>query len=126
MNGITEDPEEVKFIDKTTKENGEKCCSILKKFPLTVYLIIGNEFCERFSFYGMRAILVIYFIVEHHFTDAQAILVFHAFCSLAYLSPLFGSVAADNHFGKYRVIVGVSVVYVLGHVLLTLGPLIFL
>ncbi len=118
--------EEISFLHSSREEPGEttekkKCCRSLRQFPLPVFLIIGNEFCERFSFYGMRAILVIYFIVEHNFTESHSILVFHAFVSIAYVAPLFGSVAADNFFGKYFVIVAVSVVYVVGHIFLTIG-----
>ncbi|VDK70455.1 unnamed protein product [Cylicostephanus goldi] len=41
----------------------------LKSYPPAVFLMLGNEFCERFSFYGMKAILTLYFIYEHGYTD---------------------------------------------------------
>uniref|UniRef100_A0A1I7ZFA5 Solute carrier family 15 member 2 n=1 Tax=Steinernema glaseri TaxID=37863 RepID=A0A1I7ZFA5_9BILA len=95
----------------------------LKSYPKGVFFMLGNEFCERFSFYGMRAVLTLYLITEHHFSDSQASLCYHAFVSLAYFSPLFGSIAADNYFGRFRVILWVSLVYVLGHVLLSVGAI---
>ena len=58
---------------------------------------------QRFSFYGMRVILTLYLIHEHHMTDSTASLVFHAFIGIAYFSPLFGSIAADNYFGRFKV-----------------------
>ncbi|TKR96968.1 hypothetical protein L596_010907 [Steinernema carpocapsae] len=95
----------------------------LRNYPKGVFFILGNEFCERFSFYGMRAVLTLYLITEHHFSDSHASLLYHAFVSLAYFSPLFGSIAADNYFGRFRVILWVSLVYVLGHVLLSIGAI---
>lgn len=41
----------------------------LKRYPKGVFFMLGNEFCERFSFYGMRAILTLYLIEEHHLTN---------------------------------------------------------
>lgn len=41
----------------------------LRDYPPAVFFMLGNEFCERFSFYGMRAILTIYVIIEHHFSE---------------------------------------------------------
>ncbi|VDN02760.1 unnamed protein product [Thelazia callipaeda] len=95
----------------------------LRAYPTAVFFMLGNEFCERFSFYGMRAVLMLYLITEHHFTESHASLFYHAFISLAYFSPLIGSVAADNYFGRFRVILWVSLIYVFGHVLLSVGAL---
>ncbi|KAK0424074.1 hypothetical protein QR680_008485 [Steinernema hermaphroditum] len=95
----------------------------LKSYPKGVFFMLGNEFCERFSFYGMRAVLTLYLITEHHFSESKASLCYHAFVSLAYFSPLLGSIAADNYFGRFRVILWVSLVYVLGHVLLSIGAI---
>uniref|UniRef100_F1LFI3 Peptide transporter 3 n=1 Tax=Ascaris suum TaxID=6253 RepID=F1LFI3_ASCSU len=61
--------------------------------------------------------------LSHHgtplFEESQASLFYHAFVSLAFASPLIGSVVADNYFGRFRVILWVSLVYVMGHVLLS-------
>ncbi|KAH7720230.1 POT family protein [Aphelenchoides avenae] len=98
----------------------------LKSYPPGVFFMLGNEFCERFSFYGMRAILVLYLINEHHFQESTASLFYHAFTCLAYISPLLGSIAADNYFGRFRVILWVSLFYVLGHGLLSIGAVPYL
>lgn len=39
------------------------------RYPKGVFFILGNEFCERFSFYGMRAILMLYIIIEYNFQE---------------------------------------------------------
>uniref|UniRef100_A0A0N5AUQ9 Peptide transporter 3 n=1 Tax=Syphacia muris TaxID=451379 RepID=A0A0N5AUQ9_9BILA len=95
----------------------------LRSYPSAVFYMLGNEFCERFSFYGMKAILTLYLINEHHYKENQASLFYHAFVSLAFASPLLGSIAADNYFGRFRVIFWGSLIYVIGHVLLSLGAI---
>uniref|UniRef100_A0A7I4XVV5 Solute carrier family 15 member 2 n=1 Tax=Haemonchus contortus TaxID=6289 RepID=A0A7I4XVV5_HAECO len=95
--------------------------SKLRSYPPTVFLMLGNEFCERFSFYGMKAILTLYFIYEHGYTESFATLIYHAFTCVAYLSPLLGSVLADSYLGRFKVILYGSSIYVLGHVLLSFG-----
>lgn len=96
----------------------------LSGMPPGIPYIIGNEAAERFSFYGMRTILTV-FMVNYlwlmgdaagvRMTDAEATKRFHDFVSLVYLTPLFGALIADFFFGKYRIIMWLSVVYCLGH-----------
>ncbi|CAD5206883.1 unnamed protein product [Bursaphelenchus okinawaensis] len=92
-------------------------------YPPGVFFMLGNEFCERFSFYGMRAILMLYLIHEYQLADSTASLLYHLFISLSYFAPLFGSIVADNYFGRFKVILWVSVIYVIGHLLLSAGAL---
>ncbi|MDF1826383.1 MAG: POT family MFS transporter [Verrucomicrobiales bacterium] len=99
------------------------------KMPPGIPYIIGNEAAERFSFYGMRTILTI-FMVNYlwlmgdsptaKLSDAEATKHFHDFVSLVYLTPIFGALLADLFFGKYRIIMVLSVVYCLGHAVLAL------
>ncbi|GMT00762.1 hypothetical protein PENTCL1PPCAC_22936, partial [Pristionchus entomophagus] len=93
------------------------------EYPPSVFFILGNEFCERFSFYGMKALLTVYLVTEHHFIPSTAVLIYHLFSCIAYLSPLLGSIAADSYFGRYKVILYVSLFYVCGHALLSFGSL---
>lgn len=96
--------------------------------PPGIPFIIGNEAAERFSFYGMRAILVV-FMTEYlrdrsgapaHLTDAQAMVYYHSFQSAAYFFPLAGALLADIFLGKYLTILSLSVVYCFGHLALAL------
>ena len=91
------------------------------KYPKQVFLIIGNEFCERLSYYGMKAILSIYLYQKLHFTKDRATTIYHAFSMLCYFCPIFGAMIADQFLGKFKTIVTISIIYVLGHLLKTLA-----
>lgn len=96
------------------------------RFPPQIKYIIGNEACERFSYYGMRNILTVFliqFLLVQHVPEeaartAEAKAVFHDFVSLAYFFPLLGGYLADRFIGKYRTIFWLSLVYCAGHALL--------
>lgn len=85
-------------------------------YPSSVWFILGNEFCERFSYYGMHAILVIYLTQMLKMDDDTATAIYHAFNMLCYFSPLFGAMLADSLLGKYKTILYVSIVYAIGNV----------
>lgn len=100
------------------------------KFPKGIPYIIGNEAAERFSFYGMKTILTT-FLVSQFFnplnnpdlqiiSNARANEITHTFNSMAYFLPIVGSVLADWFFGKYKVILYLSLVYCLGHAFLAI------
>ncbi|MFY0530185.1 POT family MFS transporter [Archangium gephyra] len=99
-----------------------------ERYPPQIKYIIGNEACERFSFYGMRNILTVFliqYLLLNHVPDeaarqAAAKAVFHDFVSLVYLFPLLGGIIADRFFGKYRTILWLSLLYCVGHLLLAL------
>ncbi|WP_158824702.1 POT family MFS transporter [Mucilaginibacter lacusdianchii] len=100
------------------------------KYPKSIPYIIGNEAAERFSFYGMRSILATFLVAQFFnptlnpalqtVAEAKANESTHFFVSLAYALPFVGAIAADWFFGKYKVILYVSIVYCLGHLCLAL------
>jgi POT family proton-dependent oligopeptide transporter len=96
--------------------------------PPGIPYIVGNEAAERFSYYGMRAILVI-FMTKHlmnaegqpdPMSESNAKAVFHFFSSALYAFPLIGAVIADAFLGKYRTILYLSILYCFGHLALAL------
>ncbi|XP_068698069.1 solute carrier family 15 member 2-like [Montipora foliosa] len=89
-------------------------------FPSSIYYIVGNEFCERFSYYGMKAILILYLTRMLDFTDNKATAIFHSFSMLCYFTPLFGAMLADGWLGKYRTILYVSMVYCTGNLIVSI------
>lgn len=91
-----------------------------RRAPPQVKYIVANEACERFSFYGMGSVLVVYMTGFLLFPDDQAKAWYHAFMMLTYLTPLVGGWLADRYFGRYPVILWVSLFYVGGHATLAL------
>lgn len=98
------------------------------RFPPQIPFIIGNEACERFSFYGMRNILMMFlldYLLKNVNPDpvareAMAKEHFHLFMSGVYFFPLFGGYLADRFLGKYRVIFWLSLLYCAGQACLAL------
>ena len=93
---------------------------MLSRFPKQIKFIVGNEACERFSFYGMRSILVVFMVQHLLMKENHAKEVFHLFVAASYFLPLIGGYLADRFLGKYRVIMSLSLVYCLGHATLAL------
>ena len=88
------------------------------RHPVGFWYIFSGELAERSSYYGMRAILALYMTEKLGFTDGQASVTMSYFIAACYLLPLVGGYLADNVFGKYWTIVGFSLPYILGHVIL--------
>ncbi|MEZ4854916.1 MAG: oligopeptide:H+ symporter [Gelidibacter sp.] len=83
-----------------------------------VYLFFA-ELWERFSFYGMRALLVLYMTKSLLFTDNMAFGVYAAYMSLVYVTPMIGGILADKILGFRKAIILGGVLMALGHFLLT-------
>ena len=98
------------------------------RMPGGIPYIIGNEAAERFSFYGMKTILVVFMV--RYLVDAEGSLApmkeaeatswYHLFMAAVYLTPLLGALLADILLGKYLTILSLSLVYCLGHLALAL------
>ncbi|XP_063241004.1 peptide transporter family 1 isoform X2 [Bacillus rossius redtenbacheri] len=89
------------------------------KYPRSVFFIISNEFCERFSYYGMRTILVIYLTKILSYSDNEATVLYHTFTMFCYFFPLLGAVVADSWLGKFRTIFYLSIVYAIGNIVVS-------
>ena len=90
--------------------------------PQTKY-IVGNEACERFSFYGMRSILTLYMTGMLAMSESAAVEVAHLFNAAIYVLPLLGAWIADRFLGRYRTILYISLFYCLGHGVLATADL---
>ena len=90
----------------------------LMTHPRGFFFLFAGEFAERFSFYGMRAILPLYMADQMGFGEARGGAFYYYFLSACYFLPLLGGYIADNYFGKYWTIVGFSVPYIMGHLIL--------
>uniref|UniRef100_A0A8C4F2F7 Solute carrier family 15 member 1a n=1 Tax=Dicentrarchus labrax TaxID=13489 RepID=A0A8C4F2F7_DICLA len=87
-------------------------------YPLSIFFIVVNEFCERFSYYGMRAVLVLYFKYFLRWDNDLATSIYHTFVALCYLTPILGAIVADSWLGKFKTIIYLSIVYAIGQVLM--------
>uniref|UniRef100_A0A8C0VB88 Solute carrier family 15 member 1-like n=1 Tax=Cyanistes caeruleus TaxID=156563 RepID=A0A8C0VB88_CYACU len=92
-------------------------------FPLSIFFIVINEFCERFSYYGMKAVLTLYFTRFLLWGDNFATAIYHAFVALCYLTPILGAIIADSWLGKFKTILYLSIVYAIGQVVLSVGSI---
>ncbi|WP_394848058.1 peptide MFS transporter [Pendulispora brunnea] len=93
------------------------------KHPLGLYVLFGTEMWERFCYYGMRALLVL-FLVEHHgWQPSEANGVFKWYTSLVYLTPLMGGFLADRYLGLRPSIALGGTLMGIGAFLLTQEPL---
>jgi POT family proton-dependent oligopeptide transporter len=103
------------------------------KMPPGVPYIVGNEAAERFSFYGLRAILMVYmtkYLVDRQgnlapLDEFKATEIYHNFLSAVYFIPLFGAIISDVWWGKYKTILILSLVYCLGPFFLAFDRTIF-
>ena len=90
------------------------------RWPPQIKYIVGNEACERFSYYGMRSILAGYItgaVLKGGLgqDDDTATNIIHIFVSVNYLMPLFGAWLSDKLIGRYHTILWVSLFYCAGH-----------
>ena len=96
--------------------------------PSGIPFIVGNEAAERFSYYGMKAILVPFmtkYLCDASgafdvMSDADAKIWIHTFQAGVYFFPFLGAILADAVFGKYRTILWLSIVYCFGHLALAM------
>ena len=94
------------------------------RFPPQIRFIIGNEGCERFSFYGMKNTLT-FFLINYLLValpsperEATGKAHYHLFVSACFFTPLLGGYLADRFLGKYRTIFALSLLYTLGNLCL--------
>ncbi|NXV15178.1 S15A1 protein, partial [Cepphus grylle] len=92
-------------------------------YPLSIFFIIINEFCERFSYYGMRAVLVLYFKYFLQWNDNLSTAIYHTFVALCYLTPILGAIIADSWLGKFKTIVSLSIVYTIGQAVMSVSSI---
>uniref|UniRef100_A0A8C8YR53 Solute carrier family 15 member 2 n=1 Tax=Prolemur simus TaxID=1328070 RepID=A0A8C8YR53_PROSS len=92
------------------KKPPPKICG--SNYPLSIAFIVVNEFCERFSYYGMKAVLTLYFLYFLHWNEDTSTSIYHAFSSLCYFTPILGAAIADSWLGKFKVLslVGLSLI----------------
>ncbi|CAG04978.1 unnamed protein product, partial [Tetraodon nigroviridis] len=108
------------MADKEKKKSKSKT---VLDYPISIFFIVVNEFCERFSYYGMRTVLVLYLNNFLNWDEDFATTIYHTFVALCYLTPILGAIVADSWLGKYKTIVYLSIVYAVGQVVLAVSAI---
>ncbi|MCS6067210.1 hypothetical protein LNO81_07745 [Klebsiella variicola subsp. variicola] len=67
--------------------------------PRAIYYVVALQIWEYFSFYGMRALLILYLTNQLKYDDNHAYALFSAYCSLVYVTPILGGYLADKLLG---------------------------
>ena len=88
--------------------------------PRGLYMLFFAEMWERFSYYGMRAILTLYLVKHWLFSDGQANLIYGAYTSLVYITPLLGGYLADRYLGQRKAVLFGGILIAIGHGLMTI------
>ena len=88
--------------------------------PKQLYLLFFAEMWERFSFYGMKALLIAYMVSELHYDDPKAYAILGSYAALVYTMPMFGGFMADKFIGYQRAVIFGGILMTLGHFILAL------
>lgn len=88
--------------------------------PKQLALLFFTEMWERFSFYGMRALLVLFMVHQLKYADVKANLIYGTYTALVYLMPLFGGIAADKILGYRKAIILGGILMAAGHLILAI------
>ena len=87
--------------------------------PKGLFICFATEMWERFSYYGMRALLILYLTKHWEFTDAASYLIYGAYTSLVYIMPVFGGMLADQILGSKKAVTYGAILLVFGHLGMT-------
>ena len=91
--------------------------------PRGLFTLFGAEAWERFSYYGMRALLVLYLTKNFHYGRAEALEMYGIYTGLVYLTPLLGGYLADKYLGRRKAVFIGGILMALGQMALTVPAL---
>jgi POT family proton-dependent oligopeptide transporter len=89
--------------------------NMLFDHPRGIYICFMTEMWERFSYYGMRALLILYLTKHFLFTDDQSFAIYGAYSAMAYAMPVFGGMIADRYLGSRKAVTLGAIFLVMGH-----------
>ena len=96
-----------------------------QKHPPGLYVLFFTEMWERFSYYGMRSLLVYYMIKHLQFTQEQSSRIYGLYTGFVYFTPLFGGLLADRVLGQRRTVILGAVLMAIGHFLMAFESLFY-
>ncbi|WP_170003551.1 peptide MFS transporter [Pseudopontixanthobacter vadosimaris] len=83
--------------------------------PKGLFVLFLAEMWERFSYYGMRALLIFYLVQHWLFSDAEASVIYGAYTALVYITPVVGGYLADKYLGQRKAVLFGAILLTLGH-----------
>nr|WP_273544248.1 peptide MFS transporter [Luteimonas saliphila] len=86
--------------------------------PRGLFVLFFAEMWERFSYYGMRALLIFYLVQHWMFSDEQASVIYGAYTALVYIAPVVGGYLADRYLGQRKAVAFGAVLLTFGHFLM--------
>ena len=83
--------------------------------PKGLFLLFMAEMWERFSYYGMRALLIFYLVQHWLFSDSEASIIYGAYTALVYIAPVVGGYLADRYIGQRKAVLFGAILLTFGH-----------
>ncbi len=100
------------FMTSVTVSGGEKT---FLGHPMGLFLLFGVEMWERFSFYGMRALLIFYLTKHWLFAKSNASVIYGTYLALVYITPVVGGYIADRYLGQRKAVQFGAILLTIGH-----------
>ncbi len=120
MSDITNDTDSEEFYKGSQKRE-------LMGHPIGLSICFLTEMWERFSYYGMRTILVLYLVKYHLYSAGEASMIYGAYAGLVYMMPIIGGYMADRYLGSRKAVTYGALLLVAGHSLMGFhGPASFM
>ncbi len=101
----------------TQTDSGDALGTILGH-PKGLYVLFMAEMWERFSYYGMRALLIFYLVQHWMFSDGEASVIYGAYTALVYITPVVGGYLADRFLGQRKAVLFGAIMLTVGHFLM--------
>ena len=99
---------------------------INNKYPCSLSTLFFTEMWERFSYYGMRALLVLYLVNSLNYSESEALHIYAVYTGLVYLTPLIGGYLADRFLGTQKSIFIGGLTMMIGHFLMAFPDYLYL
>ena len=97
---------------KAYQESGDARGTFLGH-PKGLFVLFFAEMWERFSYYGMRALLIFYLVQHWMFSDSEAGIIYGAYTALVYITPVIGGYLADRYLGQRKAVAfGLSLIHI--------------
>ncbi|HEY4554854.1 MAG TPA: peptide MFS transporter, partial [Lysobacter sp.] len=104
-------------MSSTQGLRGEEGKTILGH-PRGLFVLFFAEMWERFSYYGMRALLIFYLVQHWLFSDSEASVIYGAYTALVYITPVIGGYLADRYLGQRKAVLFGAILLTFGHFLM--------